>query len=889
MTFRYAALVCVLSSAANAGAQVVTDLQWKVSPQEEPGWTTIDFDDSRWPTPAGPHPDAWSGGDPIVWSPDPSALPLWSAPQEPAAYLRRTFDVPADAPRPVVAFIEADDDYALYLNGERIAENQDRRLTVPGEAYDVTAHVRPGRNVVAIKGIDWGFGEHVLFALHFGAATPAAAAPVASEGPALSSRRFVEIVSWKAVFAVLALAAGVMWLGATRPLPPAAERAIPIAAGLAAIVLGQLVLSFPRLGEPVGAALNALNFLPGDVPRAAQLSVALILLLAGSLVLAYRATASSAAQHRGWTSVSFRSWSLRALPPIHALVLGCLLALCLIHAASVVLAIRRQQDFSGLFSRWLFSLGTAAVVIGIWDRWRGQSLQNPVTRREWTFCVAVTAGATALYSFDLESYRYAFIGDEFAFFGVARDIVHGAVRWDNVFSEDGIWGYQPRLSSAYQALVMRLLGASNFGWRFSSVLAAALCLVPCYVFLKLEVSARAAVFGTLALGLSHFAITFAHIGYNNNHVLLPTIACLALLAVAARSGAGLGFFLGGVAAGLGFYTFYTSRLAVLFAILFFALHLLKRPRRPWLPFVACFALGFALTVAPTLAEPERFLGNLRQQSVFAPPEGGGPAPCWSCVTPQQEARIKRNTVLTLLSPVHYEASSHFVSGTMVDAVTSSLFTVGLAAALMMATRGPIFPFLTGMFVISALVLGVSTPYDTPPATRMLFLVLPTCLWAALGADRLLALLPPAGQRKRRVLLGLAGLVTLMAGLNLHRVYVASPRDNGVHTQALVVRYLQDAPPGVRRYYLLPDEWGAELIVLHLEIYGLQERAEVLHFRDARSAPDRLRTPCEIVFNQDFRERREELIAWLRQTHPGGTLQRFTDAGEKNEMLVLRLP
>ena len=83
------AVLCVAGHTVGAGAQVATDRLWKVSPHEEPGWTAPSFDDSRWTTPAGPHPDAWSGGDPIAWPRDASALPLWSGPQEPRAYLKR--------------------------------------------------------------------------------------------------------------------------------------------------------------------------------------------------------------------------------------------------------------------------------------------------------------------------------------------------------------------------------------------------------------------------------------------------------------------------------------------------------------------------------------------------------------------------------------------------------------------------------------------------------------------------------------------------------------------------------------------------------------------------------------------------------------------------------
>jgi Dolichyl-phosphate-mannose-protein mannosyltransferase len=582
-------------------------------------------------------------------------------------------------------------------------------------------------------------------------------------------------------------------------------------------------------------------------------------------------------------------WSLAGLPARYPVVLACLLLLAFLHQGSVLASVRANRDFDHIFSRWLISLAAAGLGLAAWDRWCGRSLTNPLSRGEWLGCAALTVAGLALYAFDLGSYRYSFIGDEFSFFSVARDLDRGSLRWDNVFLEDGVWGYHPRLASLYQAAVMSVFGIDNFGWRFSSVLAATASFLPCFILLKHAIGARAAGIGTLLLALSHYSMAFAHIGYDNNHVLFPTLLCFALLFWSTASASGLGFFASGVAAGLGFYTFYTSRLAVAFAAVYFAFELLRGHRRRWLACIAFFALGFLLSAGPTLAWPARLLDNMQQQSVLA---SAGLAPetlrsCRFCPTQAQGELMKANAARALASPVYFHLNSHFVSGTIVDPLTAALFVVGVWVALGRLRRATVYPFLLIFYLLSALVLGLSTPYDTLPATRMLFMILPTVLLATVGADFLWSRGLASGHRR----LTMAGVVLSAATvgfLNLHRLYVETPRANGIASQALALRYLQQAPAGGRYFYLLPDDWGAELIRLHFDMYGLGGKVEVLHFAELRADPTLLRAPCEVLFNQDSPEARQGLIGWLRARYSRAAVSRIAGPGGKNEILVLAL-
>lgn len=642
--------------------------------------------------------------------------------------------------------------------------------------------------------------------------------------------------------------------GALRPFSRRA--ALPLfVVSFCLMLLGQIAIFLPRMSAAVfsGPIWKTLAFLPPYYTDRCRVSLALIFFGASGLLFAVifalgrvpsalrsRGSAPSVPLRRAAGGLGLRCW----------LIVGVLAVVGTTYEISLVMAIRRGGALERPFEMWLLSLFTFAVIFYLLDRWFRRGLRNPLSGGEWIFIVVATLAAVALCSFDLLSYKYAFIGDEFSFYTCARDILLGKSGWKNIFSEEGVYGYHPRLSTYYQAAVMKVFGMNNFGWRFSSVLAAAACLLPFYVFLKLALSRRAAVWGTLFLCFSHYALTFAHMGYNNNHVVFPVVLALCLFALADRCGSSLGFFLCGAAAGMGFFTFYSSRIAVVFIAGMFIIRAPGRSRARWLLFFLFFILGFTMTVAPLiLPRPARFVDNMRKQSVLrdergSPDEDAG----WHGLTREETGRMKRNTLRTLLSPIYFAAGTHFVSGTLLDAVTSSFFVLGLFYALFRVFGGGIYVFLLAAFVFSATVLGTSTPYATPPVTRMLFIVPLSCMIAALGAERFFAIVEKLTGRRRGILWLLAAAAAgSVIWMNLYRMHVEAPAWNGVDPQSLVIRYLKDAPGERRHYFLLPDDWG-DLIEFHVEFYNVDDKVDIYRFGEVIDDPFLLAPPCTVIFN-----------------------------------------
>ena len=182
-----------------------------------------DFDDSAWPPVSYP----WMQWLPRPWPADPDALPFWEATGHGKACVRRTFELQGTPSGPAIAKVWVDQDYELYLNGTRVGGSADRQATMPGERYDVSASLHPGRNVIALQ-LDGGG----LMAAQFSLTIPGIPDP-----PVTAAEREHAAMPWLIVLGAgigfVLVFALVAWV--RRVAAPLAARLSPNAARLLAI------------------------------------------------------------------------------------------------------------------------------------------------------------------------------------------------------------------------------------------------------------------------------------------------------------------------------------------------------------------------------------------------------------------------------------------------------------------------------------------------------------------------------------------------------------------------------------------------------------------------------------------------------------------------------
>ena len=83
-----------------------------------------------------------------------------------------------------------------------------------------------------------------------------------------------------------------------------------------------------------------------------------------------------------------------------------------------------------------------------------------------------------LIIFDINSWYYSAIGDEYAFFDFAKSIVLGESKLSffrqsgfiSILDQKGVYDLAPVATSVYQAFIMKLFGVDHRGWIISSIL-----------------------------------------------------------------------------------------------------------------------------------------------------------------------------------------------------------------------------------------------------------------------------------------------------------------------------------------------------------------------------------------------------------------------------------
>lgn len=438
---------------------------------------------------------------------------------------------------------------------------------------------------------------------------------------------------------------------------------------------------------------------------------------------------------------------------------------------------------------------------------------------EWAIILIAALAFIVLNERDAYNWRYAYIGDEWAFYGMAESIAHGSPF--DLLSQAGVYGIHPLANSAYQALVMHIFGINVFGWRMAATLSVALPIAPLFWLAR-------------QLGDTFFALTtivfyagcsllwaFAHIGYNNNDPLLVSIPAAALLYAGLRLERGSLLFAAGACAGVAWYSLFTGRLMI--AVLVLVVIGEWRGGRSHVLRCLAFVLGgFAVVVLPLAVDNgwdtihQMFaLVNLSQARTESP----------------VSSLLAQNTVRGVFAFLYATESTHYVVGEVFDPISACALCLGFTIALRrLRDRGvrlALIWFLSGLML--------STPLYYAPQiadTRLQFAIPPAALLAAIGLR--------AAARAARTIGGWPVLypivmVTALIGaliLNGYHFYVTVPRTLNEDVIALDLGAMDAAP---QQMIILVGDSANNNLCQVLDGYGKNTGA-VLHFQDQRLQP-----------------------------------------------------
>jgi 4-amino-4-deoxy-L-arabinose transferase-like glycosyltransferase len=467
------------------------------------------------------------------------------------------------------------------------------------------------------------------------------------------------------------------------------------------------------------------------------------------------------------------------------------------------------------YGQWNVLLFIAGLVLCGFAVYRLDTERRPSTLR-FTRIDAIITLLLALFSAVINStglvrWNFAWIGDEYQFFDVARSIANGT-REANIFDLSLVYGTHPALDSIYQGMVMKVAGVNIVGWRISEVLVVAASAGLIYLLGVAMLGRLPGVAAGVVLGSSHYLMGFTRIAYNNLHALFYSILAVLFLALAWRTQRAIFVYATGVAMG---FCLYTLQLAVLIwpiIALVLLLIFLRRPTWKQVLAGALTVLGFALVVTPgLLTTPLDHLIEIARAN--SQREVGATNPGYVAY-----ATMVR-TALSFLSPTQW-VGDHYVGGSLVDGITALLLVVGLMTALFRINKRA--ERLVLIWFALGLVLLAATSYNPKPLlTRMLYLLPPIALLAGIAVAKI--------ERVLRANVGLSpvwatgAVLVLLAPvplLNVRQFHIDSPsiaittpelrmmKALEEHPQQVLVEVNETAHPAVEQM-LAPYPWLQE--------------------------------------------------------------------------------
>jgi len=376
--------------------------------------------------------------------------------------------------------------------------------------------------------------------------------------------------------------------------------------------------------------------------------------------------------------------------------------------------------------------------------------------------------ALVFCTLQINAWWFAVAGDEYAFFHVAKRILEReslAVVGTKLFHGLEVYGSHPYLSSLIQAVSMKLLGISNFGWRFSSIYLSAISIGMFFLFFRTFAPRDTALLASVFLGSSHYLMNFAKIGYNNLQALFAMSLALWATAWALKTKRQLAFAVLGLAIGFCFYVYPAALYVIPIPGLFLLVYAPPRSRRAVSGWVILIVSAL-LCMFPLFLQPDYWHSKLTGTFLG------------SLDSVQQVGTAPGDFASSLLhaswSFVYATRESHFVAASHVDPLSAALVIVGLAYLLKLVPKTRPALLLILSFAVLLVLAGASHGARLPPTTRM-FLLLPwLALFAAVGLTWI--------QEQIRRLLGkqwpMASftlvVLTVVIGLNLYQAYSLSP-------------------------------------------------------------------------------------------------------------------
>ena len=404
--------------------------------------------------------------------------------------------------------------------------------------------------------------------------------------------------------------------------------------------------------------------------------------------------------------------------------------------------------------------------------------------------------------YHLQSLPPSLHGDEAETGLQAIKIMKGQV--DNLFSTG--WYDLPVPGFAAHALSMGVLGVDIFGLRMASVILGSLSLVPFYFLVRLLFRKQTAVISTTLLAVSHWYIHFSRLGINYIQTPFFELVAFYFLMRALRFRQESDFVWSGLAVGLGFYTYYASRLVPFLVLAFLAWRaftekgFLRSNYRGIVLMVAAVVFALAPLGLYFADHGKQFISRARGVFLFNSHNLDHLSQAYHTRDPWRVLGIQLWRTLAVFNYLGDTSGQYGFREPMLDFYTSAFFVLGLAYSLSQWRRWE--HFFLQLWFWSNLVTGGILTIDAPFTPRLVGLVPVLFIFAGLALDQTWAHLDRAFRStgRRCVASAIALLLLLIACANgdaYFNRYIGQQMPISVPTE--VARYIRSLGPEHRVY------------------------------------------------------------------------------------------
>lgn len=392
------------------------------------------------------------------------------------------------------------------------------------------------------------------------------------------------------------------------------------------------------------------------------------------------------------------------------------------------------------------------------------------------FIIILIAGLLALiyYSIGVNSWKFAFIGDEWPFYDFAKTLAEKNLLV-NPFDLKGVYLDNPVTVSLYQAVFLKIFGNSHIIWRFSNLFLIFPLSIFFYLYVKNIFNSRIAFLSTLFLQCSFYITNFFKIGKPIPPSLILFVISLYLISYCYKYRMNLTILsLLGIILGISFYIYigpiFPLILYPYFIITLFKKYSLKKILVSLL-YVSIVITILLLPTLYTLAFDKTYIEMVTKKTIIKKEFEGNF---------QILINIFHNFILFYKN--FDRQNNHFVSGPYLEIITRIFATIGIIITILKSNKREYFSILF-LFTSVAFLFGLFSPYYYTPATRGIFFLPFGFILAGITGDIVLK------KFGWKVMIGIIILVFLS---NMYRSQIAVFNETGYHTTSLIIKELQES-------------------------------------------------------------------------------------------------